>query len=584
MIEFRSWLQRIRDTLTIRVQTALLVAFVCAGAVALAAAGAAYIARSGVIAAADRELQALARNMADRLDQHMFERYREIQNIAHSPTLRGVWQDNPAVIRETLERVQSSLPEYAWLGFATMDGNVRAATKGMLESVSVSSRPWFVNGSKAATVEDVHDAKLLDKLLRTSPDEAPFRFVDVAVPVVSTDGIAGVLGAHMSWAWAEDVKRTVLSGRQADDAELWVIGRDGTMLIGPRDRTLTQDPAQEDVQTFTEAASGGDMRTSIVATKGYQTYPGLGWRVAARKPAQVIYGPANALVFKILIVGGLAALLASAVAWLLAGTVTKPLHKLSHDVDQIGRQPGVTTVERQHGSREVLHLSAAIRSLVRRVGVAEADQHASSSAMAALQLELENRTKESEEKAMRFGADLHALRALADTDGLTGLLNRRAFLPFAEDALSYFERYDRPFSILMFDIDHFKRVNDTYGHAVGDEVIRAVGACIKDEIRTTDKVARFGGEEFVVLLRETDELVAEKMADRLKRKIAALEVVSGDQTVKFTTSVGCAVSDERSRDVEDIIQRADKALYTAKSAGRNRVRVNREISTNSAAA
>ncbi|MVA38140.1 hypothetical protein [Agrobacterium vitis] len=128
----------------------------------------------------------------------------------------------------------------------------------------------------------------MDKLLRTSPDEAPFRFVDVAVPVVSTDGIAGVLGAHMSWAWAEDVKRTVLSGRQADDAELWVIGPDGTMLIGPRDRTLTQDPAQEDVQTFTEAASGGDMRTSIVATKGYQTYPGLGWRVAARKPAQVI--------------------------------------------------------------------------------------------------------------------------------------------------------------------------------------------------------------------------------------------------------------------------------------------------------
>jgi diguanylate cyclase (GGDEF)-like protein len=326
------------------------------------------------------------------------------------------------------------------------------------------------------------------------------------------------------------------------------------------------------------------MRTSIVATKGYQNYPGLGWKVAARKPVQVIYGPANALVVKILIVGGVAALLASAAAWLLAGTVTKPLHKLSHDVDQIGRQSGATTVERQHGSREVLHLSAAIRSLVRRVGVAEADQHASSSAVAALRLELENRTKESEEKVMRFGADLHALRALADTDGLTGLLNRRAFLPFAEDALSYFKRYQRPFSNLMFDIDHFKRVNDTYGHAVGDEVIRAVGASIQEEIRTTDKVARFGGEEFVVLLRETDELVAARMADRLKRKIAALNVRSDGHTVKFTTSVGCAVSDERSRDLEDIIQRADKALYTAKSAGRNRVRVYRESSTDSAAA
>jgi PleD family two-component response regulator len=98
----------------------------------------------------------------------------------------------------------------------------------------------------------------------------------------------------------------------------------------------------------------------------------------------------------------------------------------------------------------------------------------------------QNCTKESEEKAMRFGADLHALRALADTDGLTGLLNRRAFLPFAEDVMSYFKRYQRPFAILMFDIDHFKRVNDTYGHAVGDEVIRAVGASIKEEIKTTE--------------------------------------------------------------------------------------------------
>jgi diguanylate cyclase (GGDEF)-like protein len=87
-----------------------------------------------------------------------------------------------------------------------------------------------------------------------------------------------------------------------------------------------------------------------------------------------------------------------------------------------------------------------------------------------------------------------------------------------------------------------------------------------------------------VLLRETDELVAEKMADRLKRKIAALEVFSGDQAVSFTTSIGCAVSNERSRDVEDIIQRADKALYTAKSSGRNRVRVYRERPVESAAA
>jgi diguanylate cyclase (GGDEF)-like protein len=204
--------------------------------------------------------------------------------------------------------------------------------------------------------------------------------------------------------------------------------------------------------------------------------------------------------------------------------------------------------------------------------------------MTALQLELETQTKASEEKAMRFGADLHALRALADTDGLTGLLNRRAFLPFAEDALSYYKRYQRQFSILMFDIDHFKRVNDTYGHAAGDEVIRAVGALISDEIRSTDKVARFGGEEFVVLLRETDEHLAATLADRLRRKISELSVTSGGQTLNFTTSIGCAMSDDSSRDVEDVIQRADKALYAAKSAGRNSVAVYRDNAQDRSAA
>lgn len=568
--------QQVRDTLTIRAQTALLVAAVCTAAVALAATGAAYMARSGVAGAADRELQSLAKNMADRLDQHMFERYREIKNIASFPTLRDVWQDNPAEVQETLERVQSSLPDYAWLGFATADGNVRAATKGMLEGVSVGGRPWFINGLQAPTVEDVHDAKLLDALLRSSPDEAPFRFVDVAVPITAPDGsVAGVLGAHMSWTWAEDVKRTVLSGRQANGADLWVLSHNGSVLIGPSGQTLPLGAGEEAIQIFTDRTPEGDVRTALVSTQGFQDYPGLGWRVAARKPVAVIYGPANDLVVKILLIGGAAAFFASLAAWFLAGAVTRPLHSLSQDVDRIGRETGATTVERQHGSREVLQLSAAVRSLLRRVGAAEADQQAASSAMSVLQRELEHQTKASEEKAMRFGADLHALRALADTDGLTGLLNRRAFLPFAEDALSYFKRYQRQFSILMFDIDHFKRVNDTYGHSAGDEVIRAVGTLISNEIRSTDRVARFGGEEFVVLLRETDEHLAATLADRLRRKISELRVASGDQKINFTASVGCAMSDESSRDVEDVIQRADKALYAAKSAGRNSVAVDR---------
>ncbi len=577
---FRLSAQEIRDSLTLRWQTALLVAAVCAGAVGLSAAGAALIARGSAVAAADRELETLATTMADRLDHHMFERYREIKNIASFPTLQQIWERDPADIRRKLELVQSSLPEYAWLGFATPDGNVRSATKGMLEGVSVAARPWFINGLKGATVEDVHDAKLLDKLLRSSPEQEPFRFVDVAIPVRLPDGkLAGVLGAHMSWSWAEDVRRTVLSAEQTEaGADVLVLSRSGEVLLGPKDQTLSENNPSDagGVRIFTQQTPNGGMRTAVVATQGYQDYPGLGWRIAARKPVAVIYVPASRLVWQILALGGLAVLAATVVAWFVAGTVARPLQKLSEQLDPIGRRSGATSVERQHGSKDVLHLSATIRSLLRRVGAAEAEQQSSSSTIAALKLELENQVKVSEEKTMRFGADLHALRILADTDSMTGLLNRRAFLPYAEDALSYYKRYQRQFSILMFDIDHFKRINDTYGHSAGDDVIRAVADLISQEIRNTDKFARFGGEEFVLLLRETDAVIAADLAERLREKVADLRVPTGGRDITLTVSVGCAVADETGRDVEDFIQRADEALYAAKAAGRNRVRSFRE--------
>ncbi|WP_275787519.1 sensor domain-containing diguanylate cyclase [Pararhizobium gei] len=575
---FSNWsFHTIRNKMTIRLQVALVTAVTCIAAVGVAAAGAAMVAKSSAEENANQQLQALARNMADRLDQHMFERYREIQNIANLGPLQAVWRNDATATRKILEQLQESLPEYAWLGFATPDGIVHAATKGMLEGVSVAQRPWFVGGLTRATVEDVHDAKLLDKLLRTSPDEAPFRFVDVAMPVFDSNRVlAGVLGAHMSWTWADDVRQTVLiSQNKKSAADLWVSAGDGSLLIGPTDRkldaSLLAQSAETDGVLFTDKSGEAPMLAAMVATRGQGDYPGLGWRVVARMPVSVIYAPANTLVLQILLIGGIVAAVASAVAWALAGSITNPLKALADSLDLIGRQINVTSVERQHGSMDILKLSAAVRSLLRRVGSAESVKMSDAVTIDALQREVEDQKKEVEQKILRYGADLHALQLLADTDGLTGLLNRRAFLPFAEDAWSYYKRYDRPFSILMFDIDHFKRINDTFGHAAGDDVIRTMGEIISSGIRTTDKVARFGGEEFVVLLRETDETAALMMANRLREQIARTVVTAAGHRISFTTSVGCALGSSSARDLEDVIHLADTALYAAKTGGRNRV-------------
>ncbi|PZN98724.1 MAG: GGDEF domain-containing protein [Hyphomicrobiales bacterium] len=570
--------RRLADRLTVRQQTAMMTGLLCIATVGIVTTGAALLARKQAINAANLELAAMAHTMASRLDQNMLERYREIKNIAALEPLRSVWTGDAAKVRGVLNQLQSSLGDYAWLGFAVPDGTVRAATRGMLEGVSVAQRPWFANGLKGAAVEDVHDAKLLDSLLRRSPDAAPFRFVDVAMPVHGANGaLAGVLGAHLSWNWASEVRSHLLQKYDSRlESDIWVLGRDGNILLGPQltgpaPAAWLKGARSGKPATFRDTTGDRPMLTTLVATQGEGDYPGLGWIVASRRPVDVALAPANGLALTIGLLGTVIAALGSALAWFLARTVTSPLTRLCRAIDLIGREPGADGVQRQHGSRDLLQLSGAIRSLLRRVGSAERGAQEAKDAIRDVELRAEEQARASEEKTRRLGADIHTLRALADTDPLTSLFNRRAFLPFAEDAMNYFKRYKRDVGVLMFDIDHFKRVNDTFGHAAGDEVIRAVGKIIAGQVRTTDKVARFGGEEFVVLLRETDDAGAVLLANRIREAVENTIVTQGMAHLSITISVGAAMAGPQDRDIEDVIARADAALYRAKSAGRNRV-------------
>jgi diguanylate cyclase (GGDEF)-like protein len=566
------------DRLTIRQQMALLTAALCLLTIAVVASSAAVLARRQAIQDAQGEVSTLSRAVAARLDQHMADRYREIRNVASFAPLADRWSGDPAAARGVLEQIQTSLPEYAWLGVASTDGTVRAATRGMLEGMSVAERPWFKDGIAAPSVEDVHDAKLLDKLLRTSPDAAPFRFVDIAMPLFAADGMkVGVLGAHLSWSFADELRRAVLSRQDpALESDVTVLSAEGVALLGPVGTTpygqdLLAQARGAGTVVFTDTAGSRPMLTSLSITRGEGDYPGLGWYVAVRRPTSAALGPANRLAFTIAAIGAAIALLGIALAYVIAGGVTRPLMRLAGKIDLIGRDPSVTSVDRQHGSRDVLQLSAALRSLLRRVGTAEEGAREANRAVEELQRRSEEQLKAADERTRRLGSDLHTLQALADTDPLTGLLNRRAFLPFAEDAFAYFRRYQRALGILMFDIDHFKKVNDTFGHGAGDEVIRVVGEIIATQLRSTDKVARFGGEEFVVLLREVDQEAVEALANRIRERIGGTTVIHGLATVTITISIGAAMAADSDRDIQDVIERADKALYDAKSLGRNQV-------------
>ncbi len=163
------------------------------------------------------------------------------------------------------------------------------------------------------------------------------------------------------------------------------------------------------------------------------------------------------------------------------------------------------------------------------------------------------------------------LRRLATTDPLTGAQNRRAFLEAADRELSRSSRYDEPLSVLLADIDHFKRINDTHGHATGDEALKLFVSTVQGCLRDTDVLGRMGGEEFAVLLPHTTQSAAVPLADRLRTRLAALEIPCPTGSLHFTVSMGVSQAGIHGTSVQALLQAADDALYSAKETGRDRV-------------
>ncbi len=166
-----------------------------------------------------------------------------------------------------------------------------------------------------------------------------------------------------------------------------------------------------------------------------------------------------------------------------------------------------------------------------------------------------------------------ALKTLASTDFLTGLLNRREFMTRSVIELARSWRYNTPLAVIMMDVDHFKQINDRFGHLAGDEALRRLADVCRDEFRQLDVIGRLGGEEFAICLPNTSLLGAEQVADRVRQRIDQNEKPYKGLALKFTVSIGVASLDGNDRQITDVIERADKALYRAKRSGRNRVEI-----------
>jgi diguanylate cyclase (GGDEF)-like protein len=265
--------------------------------------------------------------------------------------------------------------------------------------------------------------------------------------------------------------------------------------------------------------------------------PIAGWFVQSVLPTKEAYAPLIEMLNHFYVIASVFSFLVSLVMWLIIRYLLAPLGKASTDIKSMA-EDGTSLRELPVSQNdEVGELVKSFNLLVSQRNRLESE-----------------------------------LETQARTDSLTGLFNRRYFMELAENGLARTIRYGGPLSVLMLDIDHFKKINDSYGHKVGDVVLIEMAGIFAKTLRETDIVGRLGGEEFAVFMPETTEEKAIAVAERLRSSIAELPVGLEDGSIfHFTASIGVSSLVTKDLNIDNLICYADQALYEAKRNGRNKV-------------
>jgi len=164
-------------------------------------------------------------------------------------------------------------------------------------------------------------------------------------------------------------------------------------------------------------------------------------------------------------------------------------------------------------------------------------------------------------------------KRLAATDPLTGISNRRSLFHVGNSVMTQWQLNQQPFSLIVIDIDHFKMINDKHGHDAGDQVLKEVCRLISKHVRDDDEFGRLGGEEFAIILKETNKEIVQQLAHRVKQAMAEAEFFYGEQSLNITVSIGISRVKSDDHHFEDVLKRADKAMYQSKAQGRDRITI-----------
>ena len=515
-----------------------------------------------VAATAGASIHATARAAADLLGASLREHELDIVLLSLAPHFTRGELTQPAVLR-SLEQRRQLREEYAWMGVVSPQGTVVQAVDGILQGQSVAQRPWFIEGKKRIYAGDVQKVLLLEKLLPQQASSEPLRFIDIAAPVRNLEGtLVGVVGAHIHWRWVTQTVQAAFDQHARDQGtEILIANADGEVLypqsLVHHSHLAPVAPQGTGARYARQRWDDGQEYLTSQVTVDTRTPHGLGWRIVVRQPLEQALQPAHALRSRLLALGLLAAMVFSLVALWLARSFSRPIEQLARAAGQIERGDRHADFPVDHRLAEVEQLGQSLQSMTTALLAHEREL---ATVNQSLETQVLQRTKALETANLE-------LERLATRDPLTGVHNRRRFDDKLLECFQIGERTGKGFAVLLLDADHFKQINDTHGHTVGDAVLQQLAQLLTENTRSVDFVARYGGEEFVVLLPHTPGGEGGlASAEKIRTAIASAHFPASE---RVTVSIGVSVWNPADANARAIIERADKALYLAKDAGRN---------------
>jgi len=444
--------------------------------------------------------------------------------------------------KDYLKSVKEKFIDYEELMVVDSSGNVIVSSyEG--ESRVALPRDWL---KRAQARKSILSRPFFDQTHKTG-------IMVVAEPIIPVgDRLLGVLAAKINFRGISKILKSYFKNQTG---EIYLVDREGALLVSsqPLSGGFRESRLKKRTTALLYAREGDRMN--------YDSYNGVGVVGALKKVSQPDFGVVAekerkkayadisdlhnltiALVAGLLLVIGL-------MAYLLGLTIVYPLNRLISGSDKVAAGDLNFDLPVVSGG-EVGRLTRVFNNMVGRLRRSRAE-------LDKINETLRERNKELHELSIR--------------DGLTGLHNRRHLMVTLSKEMSRTKRYKRSMALLMIDIDHFKRYNDTYGHLAGDDVLRTIAVTLEKSLRSSDYSARYGGEEFAIMLPETEPDGAQQMAERLREKVEGASFTWEGRAEKITISIGIALCPENGDDLTSLIGSADAALYQAKKAGRNRV-------------